>query len=955
MQASRGGDRFDSLLERDAELEQIGGLLDAARDGRGATMLVEAAAGLGKSSLLEFVGDRARESDLMVVEARGTEAGGNLSFGVCQELFEAQLTGATETEKMELLQGAAGGARAIFELTGGDQPPVPDAGEQIFPILHGLLWLTSNLAENHGLLLAVDDLHWADRPSLQFLLYLSSRVSDLPVAVALACRPGEPGAPEDLLGQLRARPGVPRLSPAPLSDSGVAHLIRDRLPGADAGFCAACARATAGNPHLVAELLADIQSRGLAPDSTTAEHVSSFVPAAVLDGAETRLGRLGPDATALARAAVVLGADANLNRAATLASLDLERATDAAEALSAAAIFKQEGSLAFAHPLVRSSIESAIPDTDLAEGHGHAARLIADEETAPERVAAHLLETSGQGDPWVVRELRKAGAQALSRGVPDTAMRYLQRALKEPPEDAALASLLIDLAGAEALAARPEAIARLEQALALLDDGPERARLLLQLGRLLHAGGRVAEASESFERGLDELDGADEELALELETAYLDTAWLDSSRASEVAQRRRDLAFRRRGGRTRGDRAFLAQSAMVGVFSGESSDDLIEVAERLLAGGALLKEEGPDSFNVWVAVGCLSWSDALDSSEAATAAALAVAEASGSVTAIAQALYARSWPRYWRGRLADAAADAQAAVDAWGAAGGWGKYLPAAQYWLAAAQIDRGDLEAAEAALELHEPERWQKTSLYLMWRTAHAWLALAKGEPERARDEALAAGEQLVEVVRLQNPAMLPWRSAAAIASHRLGETDAARELAEEEVRLARRFGAPRALGKALRSAGIAEDGDAGIELLREAVGVLEDSPSRLEHCRALVELGAALRRDGDKSEAREVLRVGLDTADRFGARPLAGRAEQELRASGARPRRKALSGPDSLTPTQRRVASLVAQGLSNQEAAEALFVTRRTVETHLTSVYEKLGVDSRELLPEALEATPE
>jgi DNA-binding CsgD family transcriptional regulator len=932
-------------------------LLDAARSGQGGTILVEAAAGLGKSKLLGFAAERAHERGLTVVEARGTEASVNLSFGVCQQLFEARLRSASESEKIELLRGAAGGARCIFEPIESGQPPVPDAGEQIFPILHGLLWLTSNLAERRGLLLAVDDLHWADRPSLRFLLYLSSRVSDLPVAVTLASRPGEPGAPEDLLGPLRARPGILRLSPAPLSDGGVERLIRGRTPDADAGFCAACARVTAGNPHLVVELLADIRSRGLAPDSTTAEDISGFVPAAILDGAETRLERLGPDAAALARATVVLGADANLNRAAKLASLNLSRAADAAEALCAASIFEQGGSTEFAHPLVRSSIESATPDLDLAEAHGRAARLIANEEDAPERVAAHLLEASGRSDPWVVQTLHEAAAQAISRGVPEAAVRYLRRALEEPPEDAELPSLLVDLASAEALAAQPEAIERLEEALALHDGGPGRARLLLQMGRLLHAGGRVAEASESLERGIDELDGADEgELALELETAYLDTAWLDSSRATEVARRRRDLAFRRRGERTRGDRAFLAQSAMVELFSGESSEDLIETANRLLAGGALLEEEGPDSFNVWVAVGCLSWSDSLDASEAATEAALAVAEASGSVTAIAQALYARSWPRYWRGQLADAVADAKAAVDAWGAAGGWGKYLPAAQYWLAAAQIDRGDLEAAEAALELPEPERWQETSLYLMWRTAHAWLALAKGEPERAREEALAAGKQLVEVVRLQNPAMLPWRSAAAIASHRIGDIDTARELAAEEVRLARRFAAPRSLGKALRSAGIAADGDAAaIELLREAVMVLERSPSRLEHCRALIELGAALRRDGDNGEARKVLRAGLDMADRFEARPVAQRAEEELQASGARPRRKALSGPDSLTPTQRRVASLVAQGLSNREVAEALFVTRRTVETHLTSVYEKLRVKSRKHLAQALEAKPE
>jgi DNA-binding CsgD family transcriptional regulator len=949
MQAIRAGDRLDSLLERDVELGQIGGLLDAAQNGGGAPMLIEAAAGLGKSRLLAAADELARDRGLAVVQARGSESGGELPFGVCVELFESPLAVAKDDQRAQLLSGAAGGAQAIFEPAGA-VPQTPDAAEQIFPILHGLLWLTSNLAEPNGLLLAVDDLHWADRPSLQFLLYLSSRLAELPVALLVACRPGEPDAPEDLLDQLRARPDLTRLSPTALSEAGTTRLVRERLPDAETSFCDACAGATAGNPHLIAEVLADIESKGLRADSSVAELIAGFVPDTIRNSAETRLERLGPEAIALARAAAVLGDDANLRRAAALAGIDAAQAAPTADALAATSILKDDGSLAFSHPLIRGSIEAAIEPGEFARGHARAARLIADEGAPAERVAPHLLDAPRAADSWTVDALRAGAARALDRGVPLTAVRYLRRALEEPPGETELATVLVDLAGAEALAAQPEAIERLERALGRLGGGPERARLLLQLGRLLHEGGRVAEASERFERGLDELAGADEELALELETAFLDTAWLDSSRAGEAARRRRDLAFQRRSERTRGDRAFLAQTAMVEIFSGESSEALVDTATRLLGDGALLEEEGPDSFGLWVAVGCLSWADALEASEAATGAALAEAESSGSVTAIAQALYARSWPRYWRGQIAEAAADAQAAVEAWGAAGGWGRYLPAAQYWLAVALIDRGELDAAEAALELREPERWQKTSLYLMWRTAHAWLALAKGDARRARDEALAAGEQLVEVVRIKNPAMLPWRSVAALASHRLGETEAAREIAAEEVSLARRFGARRPLGMALRSAGVATSGAGGVELLREAVEVLEPSPSRLEHCRATIELGTALHGRGEQREARELLRSGLDLAHRFGAWALVERAERELRASGARPRRRSLSGPESLTPAQRRVAEMAAGGASNNEIAQALFVTRRTVETHLTGAYAKLGISTREELPVAL-----
>jgi predicted ATPase len=651
MEANRAGDRLDSLLERDSELEQIGALLTRAGEGHGGVLLAEAAAGLGKSSLLSAAAGQAAVQGLEVVHASAPELGSEIPFGVCIDLFEIRLAAAAESEREELLGGAAQGAKAIFDPTAASQP-APDAAEQLFPILHGLLWLSSNLAERSGLLVVVDDLHWADRPSFQFLLYLSSRLAELPVATVLACRPGEPGAPEELLNQLRARPGLLRASPAPLSDEGVGRLVRERMPGAEQSFCDACVRATAGNPHLVSELVAELRSEEVAPDGEGARRVERFVPDSVREAAESRLERLGPDAVALARAAAVLGRDASLRNAGRLAGLDPEPATRAADALAAASIVREDGTLAFTHPLVRGSIESAIPAEDVADGHARAARLIAEENAAPERVATHLLAAPPRSDPWAVDCLRAAAARALSRGVPETAVRYLARALVEPPSDAERAPLLVELAGAEALAARPEAVERLEQALKLLDGGRERAQLLLRLGRLLHEGGRVAEAAESFERGLRELGGADEALALELETAFLDTAWLDSSRAAEVAELRKDLAARRRAERTPGDRLFLAQSAMIEVFSGDSSETVIETAERLLGDGALLREEGPDSINLWIAVGCLSWSDALDSAEAATEAALAEAEESGSVTAAAQALYARSWPTpRWPSRL----------------------------------------------------------------------------------------------------------------------------------------------------------------------------------------------------------------------------------------------------------------------------------------------------------------
>jgi DNA-binding CsgD family transcriptional regulator len=170
----------------------------------------------------------------------------------------------------------------------------------------------------------------------------------------------------------------------------------------------------------------------------------------------------------------------------------------------------------------------------------------------------------------------------------------------------------------------------------------------------------------------------------------------------------------------------------------------------------------------------------------------------------------------------------------------------------------------------------------------------------------------------------------------------------------LSRRWGAARAIGISLRALGLIEGGPSGEQRLREAVGVLAESPARLEHARALVDLGAALRRANSRREARERLRAGIELAHRCGARALVERANDELAATGAHRRTILYTGLEALTASERRVAQLAAEGMSNKEIAQALFVTVKTVEMHLSRVYRKLEINSRGQLSSAL-ARPE
>ena len=188
--------------------------------------------------------------------------------------------------------------------------------------------------------------------------------------------------------------------------------------------------------------------------------------------------------------------------------------------------------------------------------------------------------------------------------------------------------------------------------------------------------------------------------------------------------------------------------------------------------------------------------------------------------------------------------------------------------------------------------------------------------------------------------------RAGAAQALLRLGEREAAREVAQAELADVRAFGATRALGVASRVAGLAEGGERGLGLLHESVASVRDSPAVLELAHSLTELGAALRRAGQRTAAREPLAEALELAVRCGARRLAGRAREELKAAGARPRREWRTGMEALTPSELRIVRLAAEGRTNREIAHQLYVTLKTIEGHLSRAYVKLGIEGRAAL---------
>jgi ATP/maltotriose-dependent transcriptional regulator MalT len=264
--------------------------------------------------------------------------------------------------------------------------------------------------------------------------------------------------------------------------------------------------------------------------------------------------------------------------------------------------------------------------------------------------------------------------------------------------------------------------------------------------------------------------------------------------------------------------------------------------------------------------------------------------------------------------------------------------------------VERGELDEAESVLGRYGRQAGAPPALATGQTMLFARIVLRTAQARHA--EAAADAEELLRRHATRGHAGLPHGAAIVRAQLNAGDHDGATRVARAQLRIAERWGAASFIGIAQRSLGLAVGGAEGIELLKASAARLEQTPCRLELARTLASLGAALRRQNSRAEARDPLRRALDLAARCHSSALAAEAQDELRACGARPRRLVLRGVESLTPTERRVAGLVADGLSNPEVAQTMFVTRATVETHLGAIYRKLDISSRSQLPGALGA---
>jgi DNA-binding CsgD family transcriptional regulator len=914
-------------LERERQLNALRARLDAADAGAGSAVVIAGPAGAGKTTLLrELAADHAPGR---MLAAQAAELERELPFGVVRQLVERPLLDLDAEHRDALLAGPASPVRALLAANA-------DAfAETAAAVAHGLYWVLGRMAEQEPLCVLVDDLQWADAPSAAALAYIARRLDGHRVLLACAARDDEPGA--DGRRWVEELEGAATLHLDPLSERACAQLVERSLGGGsgavEAAFTAACHRVTAGNPRLVVELLRACRDEGIAPDAAGAARIAKLAPAAVAPMVLARIRRFGPDAEALARAVAILE-HARRADAAALARLDDDRCAAAVEALVGAGVLGDELPLRFAHPLARTTVEADMAEVTRDQSHRDAARLLAARE--PDAAALHLLRCEPASAAWAVDALRTAARAALRRGTPDAAVRLLDRARREGGG----ADVHAELTAALLAAGDRRAAGELQVALDAAGTAAERVRLAGPAAQAQFISGDIVGGVATLRAGLAEArrsgvrEGMDD-LAFAAASLGLD----DPELQAFAVERARTVS---------GDPRLEAFDAFDRFRSGRPAS---EVASRA---GAPLRElsrltgaEVAPTF--FLAVFALAGSDEIDAADAALEGAFDLARERGSRLTYGLACYLRSWCRWRRGDVPGVLADVEESLAF--AAQGWAVVVPNVRWLEAECALLRGEPGECAAALDAgFDSVRGSG------WGVAEAWLLqcraalrLSAGDAPGALEDALECGERLEEL-RAPSPAPADWRGRAVRAAVALGELDRAAAVALEGTRRAELIGSPRTVALAYRADALLRAGAERVARLEQAAAVAARGPARLVHAIVLCDLGAALRRSRRARDAREPLRQALQLARECGATAVAERALTELDATGARRRTEPAWGLEALTPREHELARLAARDCSNTEIAERLFITRKTVESHLGAVYRKLSIGSRRELADAL-----
>ncbi len=883
--------------ERDALLAE---LVRLACSGNSRFAAIEAPAGYGKTPLLDGVRLRAQRAGMQVLTARGSGTARDYAFSIPRALFAPVL--------------AVNG----FEADGFARQAIddPTAAAQLFG------QLAVGLAREQPLCLAIEDAHMADAASTDWLAEVFRQADDVPLLVVLAGRRRPSGAIDLLLD----RPGVIALRLAALSAAEVLARTSAVVGAASDELSRSVFAVTGGVPYLVDAVLEAVAATADRRPENDDELIQLSLDQ-VAGVVRTRVARGGDAALAIAQAAAVLEADAERIRVAALSGLPQDVVATVADTLADDGFVSSGWPMRFAQPIVEQAVRASLTAAERSQFHATAAAVLTADRAPHEVIGRHIMQAEPVGDRDRVDVLRSLARAASDRDQPELAVGYLRRALREQPSILQLPAVTLELGRAEARIEPAAAIERLEQAADLCADQTMRRQALGELAHVLVVAGQFAHAAEIGERLLASLDD-DDPARLGVLAQLLMTAQLAAIPAASTEDRLRQMnELMARGAPA--EACTLATLAVAELNQGGGRGRVISLGRRALDQDGSTAPRRP-----WLLLALR----ALDGAGELTD--LGPEDAECELVRVARVAYGRGDLR----RVVELV-DSARATDAADV-----NVIAELAVIGASAYVDLGQIDAARDLLATIAPLDGDGAAVSgVAALYVRGQLRLAEGADEAGIADILEAGDRLV-AAGVVNPAACGWRGIAAIALAGRGDRVRAQALADEEVARAESFGAPRPLGVALMARGLVRGAAAGRHDLSTAVDVLATTPDRLAYGRALLALGGAERRAGQRRSARETLFHARRLADECGAQPLVVIADDELRLAGARLVQRPQRGAAALTPAERRVAMMAAGGATNAEVASALFLSRKTVEMHLSRVYRKLNITRRRDLPAAL-----
>lgn len=875
------------LLGRRTEVELMRARVREAAEGRSGVLLVRGVAGIGKTMLLSALAEAARD-EADVLSAVCTAGGAR--FAAAYSLFSA--------------------ASASVTADAHDEPT-----EQ-----QRLLQLGIERTHARPLVLLLDDVHHCDAETARWLGLLARRANGGRLFVVLAHRCAERAPAEALFVELISALDTTTIDLKPLPDAAVRELIRQKFGVAPhEGFLRTCLELCNGNPRTTLASLTRIAELGGRPDEDWVERLREEATVQAVASWSSWLQSQPEPTLRYATAVALLGGD-EADATGALFELPTAAVRNARTTLRLAGVLTETGTFRL-EPL-RKHLLAPLDSRDLAALRARAARLLSDEGRPRREVAEQLAELPAVNEPWMVATLREAARECPGR--PAASARYLRRVLEETPRDV---GIRLELAHALTDIDKDAASAVFADVLADLTDVEEQASTAVRYGAVSVLMERTDQAFGALVEAWRALPvDVDPELRLAVEVVLLLAGQYDVATVAAAVSWAREIVPPSVP-TTQPAKRLVQQLARSELLRGESVRSTLSMTRS-----ALTPPAAPhDCWDVVPATTLHFCGEAMEA-VAVLDRVLASARTAGDEFSQVLALGFRAMVRLDLGELTDAASDAEAALS-----------HPMCEQWTLGTRLPHTTLAAVcarmgddERALRLLTTES-REPAVRGVAMTTQARILRNSGQSTLALDVLLRCGEEFDEM-GIDNPMLVPWWLDAVTVALELGRTDQAAGLAERGAAAAARWDTAVARGYAALARGMVTGVPATLE---DAAHRLSAAGYRLRGAQALTALGITLLRDGDDRSARKQLRAAVDLAVRCGDAEAVNAARAALLRAGGRMSR--LPTRDVLTAGERRVVRLAAQGMSNRQIAESLFVTVRTVESHLSSAYRKLGAHTR------------